>query len=159
MKEIARSALVPFTPEQMFALVDDFSRYPEFLPWVAGAELVERSDRERVGKLRISRSGLNEQFTTRNLVSPPHRLEMKLLDGPFRVLEGVWTFEPIGAAQAGAAAESSQSGVSGTRIGLKLKFEFKSRMMDLLLAPKFAASCDTLVDAFTQRARDVYRTS
>jgi ribosome-associated toxin RatA of RatAB toxin-antitoxin module len=149
MKEIARSALVPYSPAQMFALVDDFARYPEFLPWVSKAALLERTDSERIGRLEVSRSGLNEQFTTRNLVTPPHRLEMKLLDGPFRVLEGVWTFDAI-------ADPTSESAPSGTRIGLKLRFEFKNRMMDLLLAPKFASSCDTLVDAFAKRARAVY---
>jgi ribosome-associated toxin RatA of RatAB toxin-antitoxin module len=151
MREIARTALVPYSPAQMFALVDDFARYPEFLPWVSGAELVEKSGDERIGRLQISRAGLNEQITTRNLVKPPNRLEMKLLDGPFRLLEGVWTFDAIAGQTAGSSSQAS-----GTRIGLTFRFEFKNRMMDMLLAPKFAASCDTLVDAFAKRARDVY---
>ncbi len=151
MREISRSALVPYTPEQMFALVDDFARYPEFLPWVSTAQILNRTDTERVGQLGISRSGLNERFTTRNVVSPPNRLEMKLLDGPFRVLEGVWTFDAI------VDSTSGESTPRGTRIGFSMSFEFKSKMMDLLFAPKFASSCDTLVDAFAQRAREVYR--
>lgn len=146
MREIQRSALVPYTPAQMFALVDDFERYPEFLPWVSGAKLLETTDTERVGQLEISRAGLQEQVTTRNTIAPPGRLEMKLLDGPFNMLEGVWTFEPIG----------GESTPRGSRIGLVLRFEFKNRMMDVLLASKFAASCDTLVDAFVARARVVY---
>jgi ribosome-associated toxin RatA of RatAB toxin-antitoxin module len=151
MREIERSALVPYTAAEMFALVDDFARYPEFLPWVAKAELVERSERERVGRLVMSRSGLNEQFTTRNVVTPPHRLEMQLLDGPFSLLEGVWTFNAIA-----DQSPNGESVISGTRVGLKLRFEFKSRMMDLLLSGKFAATCDSMVDAFAKRARDVY---
>jgi coenzyme Q-binding protein COQ10 len=154
MREIVRSALVPYTPAQMFALVDDFARYPEFLPWIAGADLVQQSPVERTGRLRISRSGLNEEFTTRNIVTPPNRLEMKLLDGPFRVLEGVWTFSPI-RASADSQTESSTE-ASGTRVELTLRFEFKNRVMDMLLAPKFASSCDTLVDAFAKRAREIY---
>jgi ribosome-associated toxin RatA of RatAB toxin-antitoxin module len=146
MREIQRSALVAYTPAQMFALVDDFERYAEFLPWVSAAQLLERTDSERVGRLEVSRAGLREQFTTRNTVTPPSRLEMKLLDGPFRLLEGAWSFDPIGDAQA----------PRGTRIGLVLRFEFKNRMTDLLLASKFASSCDTLVDAFVKRARDIY---
>jgi ribosome-associated toxin RatA of RatAB toxin-antitoxin module len=146
MREIQRSALVPYTPAQMFALVDDIERYSEFLPWVAAATLVERSDRERVGRLQMARAGLREQFTTRNIVTPPGRLEMKLVDGPFRVLEGVWTFDPIGEIEA----------PRGTRVGLNMRFEFASRITDLLLAPKFASSCDTLVDAFAKRALAVY---
>jgi ribosome-associated toxin RatA of RatAB toxin-antitoxin module len=146
MREIQRSALVPHTPAQMFALVDDFARYPEFLPWVSGAEILEKSESERVGRLQIARSGLHESFTTRNIVAPPSRLEMKLLDGPFRILEGVWAFDALGDADA----------PRGTRIGLSMRFEFKNRMMDMLLAGKFAASCDTLVDAFAKRARALY---
>lgn len=150
MREIVRTALVPFSPAQMFALVDDFPRYPEFLPWVARAELLEKSGNERVGRLEISRAGLNEQITTRNVVAPPHRLEMKLLDGPFRLLEGVWTFDPV------SDQNAADGQARGTRVGLTMRFEFKNRMMDMLLAPKFASSCDTLVDAFAKRARAVY---
>ncbi len=146
MREIQRSALVAYTPAQMFALVDDIERYTEFLPWVSGATVVERTDSERVGRLEMSRAGLREQFTTRNIVAPPGRLEMKLIDGPFRMLEGLWTFDAIG----------EEATPRGARIGLVLRFEFKNRMADLLLAPKFASSCDTLVDAFVKRARAVY---
>jgi ribosome-associated toxin RatA of RatAB toxin-antitoxin module len=146
MREIQRSALVPYTPAQMFALVDDIESYAAFLPWVSAAKLIERTDHERVGRLEMSRAGLREQFTTRNVVAPPGRLEMKLLDGPFRTLEGVWTFDAIGATDA----------PRGTRIGLALHFEFKNRVTDLLLAPKFASSCDSLVDAFVKRAREIY---
>jgi len=130
----------------MFALVDDIERYGEFLPWVARAQVLERKEGERVGRLEMSRGGFNESFTTRNVVSPPNRLEMRLLDGPFRVLEGVWTFQAI----------NDATGQVGSRVNLTLRFEFKSRMMDLLLAPKFATSCDQLVDAFASRAREVY---
>ncbi len=151
MREISRTALVPYTPAQMFALVDDFVRYPEFLPWVAHAELIERTDVERVGVLQISRAGLNERVTTRNTVKPPNRLEMRLLDGPFRVLEGLWTFDAI-------ADRTSEADLApdGTRVGFSLRFEFKNRMLDMLAAPKFASSCDAMVDAFVKRARDVY---
>jgi coenzyme Q-binding protein COQ10 len=135
----------------MFALVDDIERYTEFLPWVSGAQLLDRTERERTGRLEMSRAGLREQFTTRNIVVPPGRLEMRLLDGPFRVLEGVWTFDAILDQTAGEAQVAR-----GTRIGLALRFEFKSRMTDLLLASKVVSSCDTLVDAFAKRARDIY---
>ena len=152
MREIERSALVIYTPAQMFALVDDFDRYPEFLPWIAAARVLEKTDRERQGLLRIARAGLNEEFTTRNVVTPPARLEMKLVNGPFRLLEGVWTFDAL--VDPNAARDQTPR---GTRVGLKMVFEFKNKMMDLLLAPKFASSCDTLVDAFVKRAKQVYK--
>jgi ribosome-associated toxin RatA of RatAB toxin-antitoxin module len=135
----------------MFALVDDIERYTEFLPWVSGAQIVERTESERIGRLEMSRAGLREQITTRNIVTPPGRLEMHLIDGPFRVLEGVWTFDAI-FDQTGGEARVAR----GARIGFALRFEFKSRMTDMLLASKVASSCDTLVDAFVKRARDIY---
>jgi ribosome-associated toxin RatA of RatAB toxin-antitoxin module len=146
MREIQRTALVPFTPEQMFALVDDIERYAEFLPWVIEAKVINRLDHERVGQVTVSRAGFSEQFTTRNTVAPPHRLAMTLIDGPFNVLEGVWTFDSIGEPDA----------PRGTRINLELRIEFKNRLMDILLAPKYESSCDTVVDAFVKRARAVY---
>jgi len=149
MREISRSALVPYSPEQMFALVDDVERYAEFLPWVSRAELLERTENERIARLHMARAGIHEAFTTRNVVAPPTRLEMRLVEGPFRTLEGVWTFDAI--------VDPSAAEPRGTRAALTLRFEFKNRMMDLLLAPKFASSCDALVDAFAKRAREIYR--
>src|SRR5690349_23265624 len=95
MREMQRSALVPYTPAQMFALVDDIARYTEFLPWLSAAAELERTESERVGKLTLARAGMSEHFTTRNRVQPPNRLEMHLIEGPFKALEGVWTFAPI----------------------------------------------------------------
>jgi coenzyme Q-binding protein COQ10 len=148
MRELTRNAVVPFTPEQMFALVDDIARYPEFLPWLSAAEELNRSDTERVGRLTIARSGMHERFTTRNIVTPPGRLEMRLVEGPFKVLEGIWTFDPI---------LGDQGEVRGTRIALRMRFEFKSRVTEMLLGGLFESSCDKLVDSFTQRARQIYR--
>ena len=71
MKEVKRSALVPYTAEQMFALVEDIERYPQFLPWVSAAQLLERSPSEVVGRLEMHRAGMREIFTTRNVLTPP----------------------------------------------------------------------------------------
>jgi len=130
----------------MFALVDDIERYAEFLPWVKGVQVIERTDRERLGRIQVARSGFEEQFTTRNTVDPPQRLEMRLVDGPFNVLQGVWTFDPLGEASA----------PRGTKVGLELQFELKNKLFDLVLAKKIESSCDQVVDAFVKRARAVY---
>lgn len=146
MREVIRSALVPQTPAQMFALVEDVERYPEFLPGVVGAKLVERSASELVGMLEMERAGIREKFTTRNTLSHPERIGMKLVNGPFRTLEGEWTFVPI--MEAGV--------VRGTRVGLSIRFEFKNPLASLLLARTFETTFASLIDAFTRRARDVY---
>jgi ribosome-associated toxin RatA of RatAB toxin-antitoxin module len=137
--EVRRSALVIFSPEQMFDLVIDVERYPEFLPWVAGAKLHEKSDRELQATLEMQRGGVRERFSTRNCFERPTFMTMRLVDGPFRLLEGRWTFTPIGTA--------------GTRIELEMRFEFASPMVSMLFGKSFEQSCNSLIDAFIARAR------
>ena len=149
MREVIRSALVPQTPAQMFALVEDVERYPEFLPGVVAARLLERSDSDLVGMLEMERAGIREKFTTRNTLLHPERIDMKLVEGPFRTLEGEWTFVPI--MEAGI--------VRGTRVGLKIRFEFRNPLTSLLLSRTFETTFASLIDAFTRRAKDVYGAS
>ena len=147
MREVKRSALVPYTAEQMFALVEDIERYPQFLPWVAAAQLLERSPNEVVGRLEMHRAGMREIVTTRNTLTPPREITLTLVSGPgpFKTLEGRWMFEPIGEDR-------------GTRVGLSIRFEFTNAMLNLLLSRSFEKSCNELVDAFVARARAVYGT-
>ena len=145
MKEVKRSALVPYMPEQMFALVEDIERYPQFLPWVSAAQLVERKPGEVVGRLEMHRAGMREIVTTRNVLTPPREIALTLVTGPFKTLEGRWTFEPIGTDR-------------GTRVDLTIRFEFLNPMLTLLLSRSFEKSCNDLVDAFVARARAIYGT-
>ncbi|HKU15862.1 MAG TPA: type II toxin-antitoxin system RatA family toxin [Steroidobacteraceae bacterium] len=138
-----RSALVPYTAEQMFALVEDIERYPLFLPWVAAAQVLERSASEVVGRLEMHRAGMREIITTRNTLTPPREIALALVSGPFKTLTGHWTFEPIGADR-------------GARVSLVMRFEFANAMLNLLLSRTFEKSCNELVDAFVARARAVY---
>ena len=147
MREVKRNALVPYTPAQMFALVEDFERYPEFLPWVSGAKLLSRDDNELVGRLDMEFLGIKEHFTTRNHLHAPTQMQMQLVDGPFKQLQGAWRFTAI----------CDAAGVPrGTRVDLSLQFEFKNAMLDMLLGKVFEASCGSLVDAFIKRARVQY---
>src|SRR5690348_5398022 len=123
MREVKRTALVPYTPAQIFALVDDFERYPEFLPGVTAAALLERGEHELVGRLTIERSGVRESFTTRNILRPPEQMDMQLVNGPFRLLEGAWRFTPL---------KDDDGGHRGTRIELNIRFEFKNPLTSLL---------------------------
>jgi ribosome-associated toxin RatA of RatAB toxin-antitoxin module len=134
--------LVPYTPAQMFALVADIERYPDFVPWVTSAEILERTPTAIVARLEMERSGVREKFTTRNLLNAPHHMELQLVDGPFKVLEGRWTFEEIAA--------------RGSRIGLSIRFEFANRLLAMLLNKSFEKSCGQLVDAFVARARSIH---
>lgn len=147
MREVKRNALVPYSPAQMFALVEDFERYPEFLPWATGATLVSRSDQELIGRLEMERLGVREQFTTRNQLQPPHEMRMQLVDGPFKALDGRWQFTAI---------RDADGVPRGTRVDLSIRFEFKNAMLELLMGKAFEASCGSLVEAFTKRARALY---
>lgn len=142
MKVVDRSAIVIATPAQMFALVDDVPRYPEFLPGCLAARVESFSPSERVAALEIVRGGLRVEFTTRNTVSPPGEILMELVRGPFKHLMGRWRFEPMGE--------------QGSRVGFHVEFEFKSRLMGLALNSMFESVCDKIVDAFVLRARTVY---
>jgi ribosome-associated toxin RatA of RatAB toxin-antitoxin module len=142
LKVVERSALVKHTPAQMFALVDDVPRYPEFLPWCVGARIESASATERLAQLRIARGAINLEFTTRNTLESDSQILMELIEGPFNHLTGRWTFEPIGD--------------KGSRVRFKVDFEFKNRLMGMALNPVFESVCDKIVDAFVVRALEIY---
>ena len=96
MTTIERSALLPYAAEQIFALVADIERYPEFLDGCVGAEILEQRDNTVTASLKLSRAGLSHGFTTRNTLHPPERMALMLVDGPFETFSGEWTFRALG---------------------------------------------------------------
>lgn len=150
MREVKRSALVNYSPAQMFALVEDFESYPQFLPWVSAAKLLSREGDQLIGRLEMERAGVKEHFTTRNTLTPPEQMDMQLVDGPFKLLDGVWRFTPI---------KTAAGELRGTKVELYIRFEFKNALLNMMLGKAFETSCASLVDAFTQRAKDLYGSS
>ncbi|HEY5807269.1 MAG TPA: type II toxin-antitoxin system RatA family toxin [Povalibacter sp.] len=142
MRETTKTALVPYTVEQMFALVEDFERYPQFVPWVKATRLLERGPDEVVGQLEMNRGPLRETFTTRTAFFRPREITLALIEGPFSTFEGRWTFQPISD--------------RGSKVGLSVRFEFANPVLDVLLSRTFENSCSELVDAFVVRARSLY---
>lgn len=134
--------MVPYSPEQMYALVDDVESYPEFLPWCAATKLLSRSDSELQASLTIGYAGLNSSFTTQNALLPPACMTMELQDGPFRQLSGRWEFVALGEA--------------GCEVNLRVEFEFDSKVKDMLFGATFETICNELIDAFIRRANDLY---
>jgi ribosome-associated toxin RatA of RatAB toxin-antitoxin module len=139
--EVKRTALVTYTPEQMFDLVVDVERYCEFLPWVKGAHVHEKTGRDLLASLTMERAGVKQTFTTRNVMDRPNRMSLTLVEGPFKTLEGLWTFTPIG---------------TGTKIVLDMKFEFGSALASMLFGRAFEHSIGQLIDAFVARAKVSY---
>ena len=142
MQVVERSALVTYTAAQMFALVNDVARYPEFLPWCVGARVEEVSAVERIAALKVARGVLQTEFTTRNTLQPNAQIHMQLMHGPFRNLVGEWRFEPIG--------------TRGSRVSFRIEFEFKNRLSATAFNAVFESMCGTIIDAFVLRARTIY---
>lgn len=140
--EVKRTALVTYTPEQMFDLVVDVERYCEFLPWVRSAEVHERTERELQASITMERAGIRQTFTTRNEMDRPRTMSLRLVEGPFRSLDGLWTFSAIGTA--------------GTKVVLDMKFEFANALASMLFGKAFEQSVGELIDAFVIRARQEY---
>jgi len=127
---------------QMFRLVDDIASYADFLPWCSRSEVSARNENVVDGVLEISYSKLNKSFTTRNINTPYSAIEMQLVKGPFKKLHGQWLFEPLGD--------------EGTKVSLLLEFEFSNKLLDMTVGPVFSQIANSLVDAFTQRAKEIY---
>ncbi len=142
MTTVTRTALVMHSAKQMYDLVNDCESYPKFLPWCANATLIEASETHMVGQLEIAKAGIKHSFTTRNTLHEAHKIELKLVDGPFKRLEGEWRFD--------ALSEDA------CKISLTMEFEFAGKMIGLALGSVFNQAANTLVDAFCQRANDVY---
>ncbi|MGB5261594.1 MAG: type II toxin-antitoxin system RatA family toxin [Gammaproteobacteria bacterium] len=142
MDSIDRSALVPYTQDEMFALVSDVDSYPDFLPWCCGTETLSRAGDHVDARIEFHVGTVKKSFSTRNRHVDHAAIEMQLLDGPFSELEGRWEFTPLGS--------------QGCRISLKLQYDFSSKMVRLVTAPVFGQIANSLVAAFQKRAVEVY---
>lgn len=126
----------------MYDLVNDIEAYPRFLPACTGAQVLARSDDELSARVELSKGGIHKAFTTRNKLQQNTCIEMELVDGPFRHLEGAWRFE--------ALAEDA------CKVSLDLEFEFSNRLLSMSVGPIFSSFTGALVDAFVRRAHAVY---
>ncbi len=142
MRKVNRSALVPYSANQMYALVEDFLAYPDFLPWCTGATLHFRDTDTIEASLELQRSGIKKSFRTRNTLQPGIAMGIALVGGPFRHLEGGWRFD--------------QLGDEGSKVSLEMDFEFENRVTDTLFGRYFEGTCNSLIDSFTKRAQEIY---
>jgi len=137
----AEQRVLPYTPEQLFALVADIERYPEFLPWCLAARIKERRADLIVADMIIGFRMFRERFTSRVALDAPHRIDVTYAEGPFRRLTNHWVFEKA---------------PGGCRIDFFVDFEFKSRLMQKLIEVLFSEAVRRMVGAFEKRARDLY---
>lgn len=142
MTHIKRSALLPFPAERLFDLVNRVENYPEFLPWCTEAEVISETDELMRARLTVGKGGLNQAFTTTNVLVQGERIEMRLEDGPFTELHGVWEFQAL----------SDQA----CKITLDMTFNYSGALVRATLGPLFNHAANTMVEAFSKRAHEVY---
>ncbi len=142
MPRITRSALVPFSAEQMYALVNDVESYPSFVPGCAATRILSRDENSMTAALDVAKAGIRKTFVTRNRLTDASSIEMELVEGPFRKLSGGWKFVSID--------------VNACQIELNLEFEFTNFLVEKAFGAVFNELAINMVKAFSQRAKDVY---
>jgi ribosome-associated toxin RatA of RatAB toxin-antitoxin module len=142
MRKVNKNALVPYSAAAMYALVNDVARYPEFLPWCRGSQVLDATDTEMRARLDLARGGFSKSFTTHNYLEPDRAITMTLEHGPFKQLEGRWRFIDLGK--------------EGSKVELDMEFEFESGLLDLVAGKIFHEICNSLVDAFIRRAAQLH---
>lgn len=143
MHNISKNAIVPYSDKQMFNLVNEIDKYPEFLNWCSSSSILNQSEKEIIASIEINKSGIKQSFTTKNYIEPFKTIKMQLLKGPFKHLTGQWRFQSL---------ENNM-----TKISLDLQFSFQSKLMDISLAPIFSQIAGSQLDAFIVRAKQIYK--
>lgn len=142
MVAIHKITQVPYSADEMYALVNDIEAYPEFLDWCRTAQVVNRSETHLQATVAVEVGKIKQSFSTENTMLPGRRITMQLVEGPFKFLSGCWQFDP--------------RGEQSCNIRLDLEFEFKNKLLKMALSHTFNRIMDTMVDAFTRRAQEIY---
>jgi len=137
----AEHRVLPYSPEQLFDLVADVGRYPEFLPWCVGAKVVSRTEHELHADLTIGFGPFRESFRSRVTLDRPHQVKVVYERGPFHHMNNTWTFNP---------------NAKGCRVDFWVDFEFRSRLLQMAIGAVFNEAVKRMINAFLKRARDVY---
>jgi ribosome-associated toxin RatA of RatAB toxin-antitoxin module len=139
---VERSALVNYSAQQMFALVNDIEAYPQYMDGCVGAQILRREEGWLEARLELSKAGVSQSFVTRNQLLPPHTMTMSLLDGPFTYLNGKWQFTSLGE--------------QACKVSFTLDFELKNRLLGMAVGKLFEAMVNKQVDALCARAKVIY---
>jgi ribosome-associated toxin RatA of RatAB toxin-antitoxin module len=142
MAVVHKTVLLGYSAEQMFALVDRVEDYPQFLPWCGGVDVKERTEDRLVATLKINYHGVKQSFTTENTNVRPTSMTMRLLEGPFKHLNGTWHFKPLRE--------------DACKIDFDLQYEFSNKLIEQIIGPVFNMIANSFIDAFSKRAEVVY---
>ena len=142
MALVEKSVLIEYSAAQMYALVEDVAAYPAFLPWCGGTEILTKEGGITRAAIIIDFRGIKQRFSTENRADPPQLIEMTLVDGPFRQLDGSWRFKPLGE--------------DACKIEFRLHYEFSSKLLEKIVGPVFHYIASTFVEAFVKRAQQIF---
>ncbi|MFP5393888.1 MAG: type II toxin-antitoxin system RatA family toxin [Gammaproteobacteria bacterium] len=142
MAVVHKTVFLGYSAEQMFDLVAKVEDYPKFLPWCGGVKVIERTEETLVACISIAFHGVKQSFTTRNHNARPTQMTMKLVDGPFKVMDGAWSFKALRA--------------DACKVDFDLKYEFSSVILEQLIGPVFGMIANSMVDSFCKRAEAGY---
>ena len=142
MAVVHKTVLLSYSAAQMFALVDKVEDYPAFLPWCGGVVVKERGPDRLVAAISINYRGVKQSFTTENINNPPTSMQVKLVEGPFKQLDGQWNFKVLRE--------------DACKIEFALHYEFSSKILEKLIGPVFGVIANSFVESFCKRAEEVY---
>jgi ribosome-associated toxin RatA of RatAB toxin-antitoxin module len=142
MAVVHKSVLLGYSAEQMFALVDRVEDYPKFLPWCGAVDVQRKEENKLLATIQINYHGIKQSFTTENTNVPPVSMKMALVQGPFKHLDGTWTFRSLRS--------------DACKIEFDLNYEFSSKLLEKVIGPVFSMIANSFVDSFCQRAEKIY---
>jgi len=151
MKQVRKSVLLWYSPHEIYRLVTEVERYPEFLPWCERVEILGRDEQTVTARLHLAYSGLRHAFTTKNVQVADESVRIGLVDGPFSLLDGHWRFVPLP-----LAATQSGTAEPACKIEFEMRYAFSNPILEAAISPVFDRIANTFVDSFVHRAEQVY---
>lgn len=142
MHHISKNAIVTYSCEQMYQLINQVNQYPQFLNWCSDASILKQSNDQIIASVKINKGVFNQTFTTINTLIPHKKIDMRLKEGPFKYLNGAWIFTKLSS--------------NACKIELNLAFNFSSKLVDIAISPIFTSIANSQLDAFVTRAKQVY---
>jgi len=143
MAQVRKTVIINHSAGDMYLLVDDVLKYPEFLPWCGGVDLIQQDAQSTIATLHIAYHGLHQKFTTENTKTFPSSMKIQLKDGPFKHLDGIWQFLALNE--------------EACKIEFSLNYEFANHFLEKIIAPVFNHIASTFVDEFVARADEIYK--
>lgn len=143
MLNISKSVITPFTPAQMYALVSDIENYKNYLPWCPSSQVLKSDGNKIIGRVDISYLKVKAHFTTENINTENQRIDLSLVDGPFKQMKGHWIFTHLGE--------------TGCKIEFKLDYAFSNFIIQKVIGTVFEMVIKSIVDSFVKKAHEIYR--